>query len=75
MKTEVDEDEDTRRKRQTQSGVEQSGSSLSADDYPRVTKTELDTYLPCDSLTPEPMKDVAVDVAVSAAPGPVVKPP
>ena len=31
-----------RRRRQTHSGVEQSGSSLSADRYPRVTKTEAD---------------------------------
>ena len=40
--TEVDDDGDIRRRRQTHSGVEQSGSSLSADDYPRVTKTKAD---------------------------------
>ena len=41
MKTETDEDGD--RRRQTHSGDERSGSSLTADDTPRVTKTELDT--------------------------------
>ena len=41
-KTEVNEDGDIRRQRQTHSKVEQSGSSLSSDDYPRVTKTEAD---------------------------------
>ena len=41
-KTEVNEDGDIRRRRQTHSGAEQSGSSLSSDDYPRVTKTEAD---------------------------------
>ena len=40
MKTEVDKDRDIWR--QTHSGVEQCGNSLSADDYPRVTKMEAD---------------------------------
>ena len=43
---EVDEDGDIRRRRQTHSGVEPSGSSLSADDYTRETKAELDTSPP-----------------------------
>ena len=94
----TDEDGDIRRWRQTHSGVEQSSSTPSADDYPKVTQMEADEeedrctpgwnkvaallhltttpewwkqnlipHLPCDSLTPEPMEDVAV----SAAPGPV----
>ena len=40
-------DEDWGRwRRWTHSGVEESGSSLSADDFPRVRKTELDTSPP-----------------------------
>ena len=39
-KTKADKEEDRRH-----SGVEQSGSSLSADDYPRVMKTKADVFL------------------------------
>ena len=41
-KTEAAEDGDVQRWRQAISGTEQSGSSLSADDYPRVKQTEAD---------------------------------
>ena len=41
-----DEDGGRWKRRRTHSGVEESGSSLSADDFPRVTKTELDTSPP-----------------------------
>ena len=59
-----------RRRRQTHSGIERSGSSLTADDTPEWRRLNLIPHLPCDSLTPKPM----TDAAVSAAPGPVVEP-
>ena len=69
MKT--DEDGDGRKRRQTHSGDERSGSSLTADDTSEWRRRNLTLLLSCDPLTPEPMKDAAV----SAAPGPVVEPP
>ena len=64
MKAEVDEDGN--RRRQTHSGDEQSGSSLTADNTPEWWRWNLILFLSCDLLTPEPMKDAAV----FAAPGP-----
>ena len=57
-------------RRHTHTGVEWSGSSLTAEDAPKWRRQNLILHFPCDWLTPKPMKDAAV----SATPGPVIEP-
>ena len=69
--TKKEADEHGDRRRQTHSGDERSGSSLTADDTPEWRRQDLILLLSCDPLIPKPMKDAAG----SAAPGPVVEQP